>query len=260
MTGVRYMAGHSKWANIKHRKARVDAQKGRLFTKLSREIMVAAREGGGDINANFRLRLAVQKAREANMPTENINRAIQKGLGGAENLELEQIIYEGYAPGGVAVMLEIMTDNRNRTAAEIRNIFFRNGGSLGESGCVSWMFKRKGYFTLEKSEGLPSEEDLMLLALEGGAEDFRQEGNSYIIITSPEDFEKLKETFSAHNINFSTAEVTMVPQSTIPINNTDEAGKVLRLLEQLEEHDDVQNVYANFDMPEEIMQALIKVT
>lgn len=250
------MAGHSKWANVKHRKARADAQKGKVFTKLAREIIVAAREGGGDLNANFRLRLAVQKAREANMPGDNINRAIQKGCGEGDSMSLEQISYEGYGPGGVAVLLEILTDNRNRTAAEIRHIFSRRGGSMGESGCVAWMFNRKGYFTIDKKEGLPSEDDLMILALDAGAEDFKEEDGSYIIITPPEDFETLKDKFTEQNIDFSTAEITMVPVTTVPIEDPEEAGKQLNLLEALEEHDDVQNVYANFDIPEEIMQSL----
>lgn len=250
------MAGHSKWANVKHRKARVDAQKGKLFTKLAREIIVAAREGGGDLNTNFRLRLAVQKAREANMPNENINRAIQKGCGEGDSQQLEQLSYEGYGPGGVAVLLEIMTDNRNRTAAEIRHIFSRRGGNMGESGCVSWMFKRKGYLTIDKTEGLPSEEDLMALALDAGAEDFKEEGSSYVIVTPPEEFENLKEKFQENNIKFSTAEITMVPETTVLIDNREEAEKLLSLLDALEEHDDVQNVYANFDIPEEILQSL----
>jgi len=250
------MSGHSKWANVKHRKARMDAQKGKVFTKLAREIIVAAREGGGDINANFRLRLAVQKAREANMPSDNINRAIQKGCGEGESMSLEQISYEGYGPGGVAILLEIMTDNRNRTAAEIRHIFSRRGGNMGESGCVSWMFKRKGYFTIDKTEGLPSEDELMTLALEAGAEDFKEEDNSYVIITAPEDFENLKEKFLENKISFTTAEITMVPGTTVLIEDREEAGRVLNLLEALEEHDDVQNVYANFDIPEEILQSL----
>ncbi len=250
------MAGHSKWANVKHRKARVDAQKGKVFTKLAREITVAARESGGDIELNFRLRLAVQKAREANLPGENINRAIQKGLGEIEGVELEQVTYEGYGPGGIAVLIDILTDNRNRTAPEIRHIFSRRGGNMGESGCVSWMFKRKGYFTLEKQASLPSEDDLMMLALENGAEDFKEEDGNYVIITPPEDFENLKETFLEKKFEFTSAEVTMVPENTIQVNDPEEAAKVLRLLEALEEHDDVQNVYANFDIPEEIMQSL----
>ncbi len=250
------MAGHSKWANVKHRKARADAQKGKVFTKLAREIMVAAREGGGDIELNFRLRLAIQKAREANLPGENINRAIQKGLGGTEGAALEQVNYEGYGPGGIAVLIEILTDNRNRTAPEIRHIFSRRGGSMGESGCVAWMFKRKGYFTLEKQDSLPSEDDLMTLALENGAEDFNEEENNYVIITPPEEFEKMKEAFDEKEIEFSSAEVTMVPENTILIDDAEEAARVLRLLEALEEHDDVQNVYANFDISDEIMQSL----
>lgn len=250
------MAGHSKWENIKRRKARVDAQKGKIFTRLAREIIVAAKEGGVDLNTNFRLRLAVQKAREANMPNENIGRAIQKGSGEGGALNLEQLYYEGYAPGGVAVLLEMMTDNRNRTAAEIRHIFSRRGGNMGESGCVAWMFKRKGYLSIDKKEGLPSEDDLMLLALETGAEDFKDEDSSYVIITSPEDFEAIKDKFIEQGLDLATTEITMVPTTTVRIEEAEEASKVLALLEALEEHDEVQNVYANFDIPEEIMQAL----
>jgi YebC/PmpR family DNA-binding regulatory protein len=250
------MAGHSKWANTKHRKARADAQKGKVFTKIAREIIVAAREGGPDPEANFRLRLAVQKAREVNMPGDNINRAIQKGSGEGDSISLEQITYEGYGPSGVAVLLEIMTDNRNRTAADIRHIFSRRGGSMGESGCVAWIFNRKGYLTIDHTEGLPSEDELMMLALEGGAEDFQTEENSYVILTSTEDFERVKDTFMKENIELSTAEVTMVPSNLVRIEDADEAAKVLNLLEALEEHDDVQNVYANFDIPDEIMQSL----
>ena len=250
------MAGHSKWANVKHRKARADAQRGKIFTKLAREIIVAAKEGGGDINTNFRLRLAVQKARDANMPGDNINRAIQRGSGEGESLSLEEIVYEGYGPGGVAVLLEILTDNRNRTAGEIRHIFSRRGGNMGESGCVAWMFSRKGYFTIENKEELPSEDDLMLLALDAGAEDMTTEDESYVITSSPEDFEVVKEKFENQNIVFSSAEVTMVPSSVVPVEDPEEAAKVLSLLEALEEHDDVQNVYANFDIPDEILQSL----
>ena len=250
------MAGHSKWANTKHRKARADAQKGKVFTKIAREIIVAAREGGPDPEANFRLRLAVQKAREVNMPGDNINRAIQKGSGEGDSISLEQITYEGYGPSGVAVLLEIMTDNRNRTAADIRHIFSRRGGSMGESGCVAWIFNRKGYLTIDHAEGLPSEDELMMLALEGGAEDFQTEENSYVILTSTEDFERVKDTFMKENIELSAAEVTMVPSNLIRVEDPDEAARVLSLLEALEEHDDVQNVYANFDIPDEIMQSL----
>lgn len=249
------MAGHSKWANVKHKKARADAQKGKAFTKIAREIIIAAKEGGPDLNVNFRLRLAVQKAREANMPGDNVNRAIQKGVGDGEGSSLEQLTYEGYGPGGVAVLLDIMTDNRNRTAADIRHIFSRRGGNMGESGCVAWMFSRKGYLAIEKEEDLPSEDDLMMLALESGAEDFKDEDNIFVITTSPEDFESVKESFTEKNVEFSTAEITMLPSNAVRIEDPEEAAKVLRLLEALEDHDDVQNVYANFDIPDEIMQS-----
>lgn len=250
------IAGHSKWSNIKRRKARVDAQKGKAFTKLARELIVAAKEGGSDLETNFRLRLAVQKAREANMPNDNINRAIQRGSGEGETLRLEELYYEGYGPGGVAVLLEIMTDNRNRTAGEVRHIFSRSGGNMGESGCVAWMFERKGYLGLDKQGNLPSEDELMLLALEAGAEDFKDEDDSFAIITSPEDYEKVKDNLVEQGLNLSTAEVTMLPTTTVRIEEAEEASKVLALLEALEDHDEVQNIYANFDIPEEIMQAL----
>ena len=250
------MSGHSKWANVKHKKGRADAQKGKIFTKLAREIMVAAREGGDNIDQNFRLRLAVQKARENNLPSDNITRAIQKGAGGSEETALEQMNYEGYGPGGIAVLIEIMTDNRNRTAPEIRHIFSRRGGNMGESGCVSWMFKRKGYFTLEKQSHLPPEDELMTLALDSGAEDFNEEDNTYVITTAPEDFETMRNAFQEKGIEFTSAEVTMAPENTIRIENAEEAAKLLRLLEALEDHDDVQNVYANFDISEEVMNSL----
>lgn len=250
------MAGHSKWANVKHRKARVDAQKGKIFTKLAREIIVAAKEGGGDLDSNFRLRLAVQKARDANMPGDNINRAIQKGTGEQDGLSLEQFNYEGYGPGGVAVFLEIMTDNRNRTAGEIRSIFTRRGGNLGEVGCVSWMFKRMGYISIDKQESPVPEDELMLLALESGAEDFKDEESNYVILTAPEDFEQVKDALTGENITVSTSEVTMIPQNTIQVNDPEEAQKLLALLDALEDQDDVQNVYANFDIPDEIIKAL----
>lgn len=250
------MAGHSKWANVKHRKARVDAQKGKIFTKLAREIIIAAKEGGGDLDANFRLRLAVQKARDANLPGDNIARAIQKGTGEQDAIAFAQFNYEGYGPGGVAVLLEVMTDNRNRTAAEIRSIFSRRGGNLGESGCVGWMFKRMGCLTVDKQKNSIPEDELLLLALENGAEDFKDESNTYLILTAPEDFEQVKEQMEKKGVYFSAAEVTMVPQNTIPVTDPDEAKKLLGLLEALEDQDDVQNVHANFDIPEEIMQSI----
>ncbi len=248
------MAGHSKWANTKHRKARVDAQKGKAFTKIAREITVAAREGGEDLNVNFRLRLAVQKARENNMPNENIQRAIQKGAGGQDGAGYEQIMYEGYADGGVAVLLELMTDNKNRTAAEIRHVFSRHNGSLGESGCVSWMFTRKGLITVNRESLDMDEDDLMLLALEAGAEDVRSEDeNTYSIIAEIDAFESVKEELQNQGVSIESFEITMIPSSSIEITDPDMASKIIRLMEALDDHDDVQNVYANFDMPDELL-------
>lgn len=248
------MAGHSKWANTKHRKARVDAQKGKIFTKLAREIAVAAREGGEDINANFRLRLATQKARENNMPNDNIQRAIQKGLGGQEGSNYEQTNYEGYAAGGVAVLLEAMTDNKNRTVAEIRHIFSRHGGSLGESGCVSWMFTRKGILTVSR-EGLQmDEDDLLLVALEAGAEDVKTDDDSvYSIISEIDVFEKVRQQLQDQGVPIDSFEVTMLPSNSIEITEPDTASKIIKLMETLDDHDDVQNVYANFDIPDELI-------
>ncbi|NMD42978.1 MAG: YebC/PmpR family DNA-binding transcriptional regulator [Firmicutes bacterium] len=248
------MAGHSKWANIKRRKARVDAQKGKIFTKLAREIIVAAKEGGDDMETNFRLRLAVQKARENNMPNDNIQRAIQKGSGGLEGESYDQVNYEGYASGGVAVLLEILTDNRNRTVAEIRHLFSRHGGSLGESGCVAWMFERKGLFIVKKDALGVSEDDLMLMALEAGAEDVREEDDTYSVISSTEHFEEVKGYLQEQGIEFESAEVTMLPQNTVEIENPEEVSRILELMEALEDNDDVQNVYANFEIPGSLME------
>ncbi|NLC10813.1 MAG: YebC/PmpR family DNA-binding transcriptional regulator [Firmicutes bacterium] len=250
------MAGHSKWANVKRKKAKVDAERGKIFTKLAREIMVAAREGGGDIQNNFRLRLAVQKAKEANMPNENINRAIQKGTGEQDGTNYESFSYEGYGPEGVALLLDIVTDNRNRTAGEIRSIFSRRGGNLGESGCVSWMFEKKGYIVIEKKAGLPEEDDLMMLALEAGAEDFQSEKDSYHIYTSVDEFEATKKYLEDKNIKLALAEITMVPTTTVNIKSVETAEKLMALIETLEEHDDVQNVYTNFEIDDSIMQQL----
>jgi len=248
------VAGHSKWANTKHRKARVDAQKGKIFTKIARELTVAAREGGEDLAANFRLRLAVQKARENNMPSDNIQRAIQKGVGGQEGSSFEQTNYEGYAVGGVAVLLEIMTDNRNRTAAEIRHIFSRHGGSLGELGCVSWIFNRKGAISVSSKGQAMDEDDLMLLALEAGAEDVTADGeDSYTIITGVEHFESVKQVLLDQGFEVAAAEVTMLPSTAVAVSDQDDASKIIRLMEALDDHDDVQNVYANFDIPEELL-------
>ncbi|NPV26512.1 MAG: YebC/PmpR family DNA-binding transcriptional regulator [Firmicutes bacterium] len=247
------MSGHSKWANIKHKKAKMDAQRGKLFTKIGRELIMAARAGGGDPNVNMRLKTAIQKAREANMPNENIMRAIQRGTGEIEGVNYEEVTYEGYGPAGVAILLNIATDNRNRTAAEIRHIFSRNGGSLGESGCVAWMFHRKGLLIVDLAENQKDEDELMLMCLEAGAEDIKVEDGEAEITTSPEDFEAVKEALAREGLKFSVAEVTMVPQTTVQLTNPDQVSQMLRLMEMLEDHDDVQNVYANFDIPDEMM-------
>lgn len=239
------MAGHSKWANIKHKKARQDASRGKLFTKITREIIVAARQGGPDPDSNLKLRMAINKARAANIPNDNINRAIDRAVGSSDSDNLEEITYEGYGPGGVAIMLDILTDNRNRTAGEIRYIFSRHGGSLGETGCVSWMFKRKGLILVE--DGSVEEDQLMLVALEAGAEDVRDEGQGWEIITSPEDFEAVKNAVEGLGITPAAAEITMIPDTL-----TEGPPQVLELIDALDEHDDVQNVYTNWDMPEDI--------
>lgn len=242
------MAGHSKWANIKHKKARQDASRGKVFTKIAREIIVAVRQGGGaDPDANMRLRIALNKARAANMPNDNINRAISRAVGSSDGDNLEEITYEGYGPGGVAILLDIMTDNRNRTASEIRYIFSRKGGNLGETGCVAWMFKRKGQIFVDKASCTLDEEELMLTALESGAEDVRDAGQVWEIITSPESLEDVRKTLESNGIDLEAAEVTMLPDNLI-----DGPPEVLNLVEALDEHDDVQNVYTNWDMPDDI--------
>lgn len=243
------MSGHSKWANIKNKKSKADAQRGKAFTKATREIMVAVRQGGGDPAGNFRLRIAIQNAKAVNMPIDNINRAIQRALGGGENENLEEIVYEGYGPGGAAVMLEIMTDNRNRTAGDIRHLFAKHGGNLGETGCVSWMFNKKGVVTIEDVDET-DEEELMLAALEAGAEDMRVEDGIAEIITEPDALESVTEGLKNAGIEFTSASVTMVPQTTVKLEG-EEAQKMLRLLNALEDHDDVQEVYSNVEIDED---------
>ncbi len=248
------MAGHSKWANTKHRKARADAARGKIFTKIAREITVAAKEGGDDIDSNFRLRLAVQKAKENNMPGDNIQRAIQKGLGGQEGESFEQAIFEGYAAGGVAILLEVMTDNRNRTVAEIRHIFSRHNGSLGEAGCVAWMFNRKGLIQINKKDISIDEDDLMLAALEAGAEDVDLDDSGiYNIITETDQLQTVRDQIQKQGIAIDSYELTMLPSNTLNVTDADTAAKIMKLMEALDDHDDVQNVYANFDIPEELM-------
>jgi YebC/PmpR family DNA-binding regulatory protein len=247
------MAGHSKWANIRLRKGKQDAERGKAFTKLSREIIVAAKAGGGNPDANPRLRLAIQKARDASMPADTIKRNIQRGTGELEGVNYEEITYEGYGPGGVAVMVDILTDNRNRTVSEIRNIFSRAGGNMGESGCVAWIFDPKGLISVPKS--VADEETVMMAALDAGAEDVRDEGETFDVITSPEEFVKVRDALAAAGVKFASAEVTMLPKSTVALQGK-EAQQMLRLMENLEDHDDVQNVYANFDIPENVLAAM----
>jgi YebC/PmpR family DNA-binding regulatory protein len=247
------MSGHSKWAGIKHKKAKVDAQRGRIFTKLIKEITVAARVGGGDPEANARLRTAVQNAKAANMPQDNIQRAIKKGTGELPGVSYEEIIYEGYGPGGVAILVEIMTDNKNRTAPEIRKIFAKNGGNLGESGCVGWMFEKKGLITVESTK--VDEEKLMGVALEAGALDFQTADSIFDVITSPKEFEKVKNAIADSGIEISTAEITMLPQTYVKLDGK-QAQQMLHLMEDLEDQEDVQNVYANFDIPEQVMMEM----
>lgn len=249
------MSGHSKWANIKRQKAKVDERKGKVFSRLSKEIIAAARAGGGNPDGNMRLKTAIEKAKEANLPAENIKRAILKGTGELGGANYEELVYEGYGPGGTAVMLEIMTDNRNRTAGEIRYIFSRNGGNLGETGCVSWMFEKKGVITVEKAANKVSEEDLMMIAIEAGAEDLKDEGDVFEITTGPEEIEAVKAALAGVGISVESAEATMVPKNTVELTGED-AEKMLKLMDALEEHDDVSNVYANFDIPESEMDKI----
>lgn len=247
------MSGHSKWHQIQHKKAKVDAQKGRLFTKVIREITVAARLGGGDPDGNPRLRDAIEKAKSVNMPQENILRAIKRGTGEMPGVTFEEHIYEGYGPGGVAVLVEVTTDNRNRTTSELRKIFSKNGGNMGEAGCVAWLFEKKGLIQVEAAE--VEEETLLSLALEAGAEDVRLSESTYEVITTPKDFTLVKAALEQAGVPFSSAELTMLPQSTVRLEGK-EAQQMLKLMEELEEHDDVRNVYANFDIPEAVMAAM----
>lgn len=245
------MSGHSKWSTIKHKKAAKDARRGKLFTKLIKEITVAARAGGGDINANPRLRTAVLTARANSMPGENIDRAIKKGTGELEGVNYEEIQYEGYGPGGAAILAQVLTDNKNRTVSEIRRLFTKHGGNLGETGCVAWMFDKMGLITVEKAS--VEEERLMDLVLEAGAEDVRDEGEIFEVVTRPEDFEKVKDKLDKEKIPIANAQITMVPKNTVDIDER-HAEQILKLTEELEDHDDVQGVSANFNIPDELMQ------
>jgi len=246
------MSGHSKWASIKHKKAATDAKKGQLYTKIIKEITVAARNGGGNPDTNAALRAAVAKAKEANMPSDNVKNAIKRGTGELPGVTYETVVYEGYGPAGVAIMVEALTDNKNRTTAELRNIFSKKGGNLAGTGSVSWMFSKKGYILVEKSQS--KEEELMGLILEAGAEDMKSSDVNYEITTAVQDLESVKNALNQKEITPQVAELTMIPSSTIKVTASDVAKQILGLVESLEEHEDVQHVYSNFDIPDEILE------
>ncbi|MBC8318120.1 MAG: YebC/PmpR family DNA-binding transcriptional regulator [Desulfobulbaceae bacterium] len=248
------MAGHSKWANIKHRKGAVDAKRGKVFTRLIKEITVAARIGGGDPAANPRLRTAIAGAKSENMPKDNIERAIKKGTGELEGVEYLEITYEGYGPGGVAVLVDCMTDNKNRTVGDVRHAFSKHGGNLGESGCVGYMFDKKGSILVDKET--IDEEKLMDVALEAGAEDVLEEETEFQVLTAPDDFSAVREKLEEEGVAFIEASLSMIPQNTIEVTDEKVALRLLKMLEVLEDNDDVQDVHANFDIPDEIMENL----
>ncbi|OGW75592.1 MAG: transcriptional regulator [Omnitrophica bacterium RBG_13_46_9] len=247
------MSGHSKWASIKHKKGALDAKRGKIFTKLIREITVAARQSGGKPEANPRLRLAIQRAKDSNMPADNIERGIKKGTGELEGVNYEEVFYEGYGPGGVAIMVDVLTDNKNRTTSEVRNIFSKRGGNMAGSGSVSWMFEKKGYIVINKTA--IEEDRLMSIILEAGAEDMKSEETTYAITTQPADLDSVKKAIEDNKIAVESAEVTKVPKSTIRVVGED-AKKLLVLVDELEDNDDVQNVYGNFDIPDDILKEM----
>lgn len=245
------MSGHSKWATIKHKKGAQDKARGKLFAKLIRQLEVAARDGGGDVTANATLRTMFQKARDASVPMDTIERAIKRGTGELEGVRYESISYEGYAPAGVALIVETLTDNRNRTGADVRSLFSRNGGSMAEPGAVSWQFERKGVIILPKSV---TEDDLMLVALEAGAEDLADQGDTWQLTCPPADLNTLRTALEEASVGFDSADLTMLPTTSVPLDNETDARKVLRLVDALEDLDDVQNVFANFDIPDNILE------
>jgi YebC/PmpR family DNA-binding regulatory protein len=246
------MSGHSKWATTKHKKAAVDKTRGKLFAKIIRQVEVAAREGGADVEGNPTLRTMYQKARSASIPLDTIEKAIKRGTGELEGVRYEAITYEGYAPCGVAVYIEALSDNRNRTSADVRSTFSKLGGSIAEPGAVSWQFERKGVFILPKKAG--SEDDLMAVGLDAGLEDLEDQGDSWQMTTAPQDFSALKQALDDAGIAYDSAELTMVATTAVPLDNESDARKVLRLLDALEDNDDVQNVFANFDIPDAVLE------
>ncbi|AGB19178.1 YebC/PmpR family DNA-binding transcriptional regulator [Thermoanaerobacterium thermosaccharolyticum] len=242
------MSGHSKWANIKHKKEKMDAQKGKIFTKLTKDIIMAAKEGG-DPETNSKLRDAIEKAKANNLPNDNIQRAIKKGTGELSGGNLEEVVYEGYGPAGSAIIVEALTDNKNRTAGDIRHIFDRSGGSLGSSGCVAWMFDKKGLITIEKSENI-DEDELAMLVIDAGADDFSSDGDEYEILTDPSNFQAVKDAVKSAGYEMSSADITMIPQNTVKLSDSD-YEKFEKFIEKLEENDDVQEIYHNVDVPDE---------
>jgi DNA-binding regulatory protein, YebC/PmpR family len=250
------MSGHNKWSTIKNKKAKTDEKKGKEFTRLAKEIIIAARAGGGDPETNSKLKLAVQNAKAINMPNENISRAIKRGTGEVESDMIEQLTYEGYAPGGVAVMLAIATDNRNRTAADIRHLFAKHNGNLGETGCVAYMFDRVGSITINRENMKMDVDEFILLALEAGADDVREDEDEIEVITSSENFMAVKEALEK-DVKIAEAEIIMMPSNTVNITDEAMAARILRLIDALEDHDDVQDVYANFNIPDDILDKLM---
>ncbi len=246
------MSGHSKWATTKHRKGAQDKARAKLFAKLIRQVEVAAREGGGDVNANATLRTMFQKARDGSVPLDTIERAIKRGTGELEGVRYEAVTYEGYGPGGVAVLVECLTDNRNRTGSEIRSLFSRTGGSMAEPGAVAWQFERKGRLEIDRDA---DEDKLMELATDAGAEDMETDPDGYSITTSPQDLAKVRDALEGAGFKVRSGELTMLPTSTIRIEDESEAKKILHLMDAIDDHDDVQNVHANFDMPESVLAA-----
>jgi YebC/PmpR family DNA-binding regulatory protein len=245
------MSGHSKWKTNKGKKTAADAKKGAIYTKIIKELTAVAREGGGNPDTNSRLRAVIAKAREANMPSDNVKMAIKRGTGELPGVVYEGVMYEAYGPGGVAILIEALTDNKNRTTAELRNIMSKKGGNMAGAGSVSWMFTKKGYILIEKNQA--KEEELMSIVLDAGAEDFKSEEKNYEIITSVQDFEKVKQAIQEKGMKYLDAEITMIPSSTIKLTGND-AKQLLSLIDALEEHEDVQQVYANFDIPDEILE------
>lgn len=246
------MSGHSKWSTIKHKKAAQDAKRGKAFSKIIKEVTVAARIGGGDLAANPRLRTAIAAAKAENMPKDNIERAIKKGTGELEGANYEEVTYEGYGPGGVAILVETISDNRQRTVADVRHIFAKRGGNLGEPGSVAWIFEKKGLILVEKDKA--DEETLMNIVLEANAEDIQEQESEWEVSTAPESFEDVKSALKANSIPVLTTEITMLPSNTVSIEDEKQASQILILMEDLEENSDVQNIFANFDIPDEILE------